>query len=178
MHEFVSGRLCLDFLGTLKWRRTDRVELLEHPADLSEWAIAAGVVDGAIAAGRAELAMLIALREASYRVLAAVLAPNEGPPVAGDRVLVNRMASNRPVDIRMRPDGSIHRSGSAEQLAGTLARDLLDLLGDPSLGRVRECGQGECTRLFVDMSRGLSRRWCTMAECGNRSKVAAFRSRQ
>jgi predicted RNA-binding Zn ribbon-like protein len=43
---------------------------------------------------------------------------------------------------------------------------------------VRECLNEECTRLFVDLSRSANRRWCGMAECGNRHKVANYRKRQ
>jgi predicted RNA-binding Zn ribbon-like protein len=31
--------------------------------------------------------------------------------------------------------------------------------------------------LFLDTSRSHTRRWCSMEQCGNRSKVAAFNAR-
>jgi len=47
----------------------------------------------------------------------------------------------------------------------------------PDAARIRQCGDPPCTRLFVDTSRARSRRWCDMAGCGNRAKVAGFRAR-
>ncbi|TQS31244.1 CGNR zinc finger domain-containing protein [Microbispora sp. KK1-11] len=47
-----------------------------------------------------------------------------------------------------------------------------------SSARVRECARPECTRLFVDRSRGGTRHWCGMEECGNRVKAANYRSRK
>jgi predicted RNA-binding Zn ribbon-like protein len=39
-----------------------------------------------------------------------------------------------------------------------------------------KCCDG-CDRLFVDLSRNRSRRWCDMQRCGNRDKVRRFRLR-
>nr|WP_250475193.1 CGNR zinc finger domain-containing protein [Caballeronia sp. GAFFF1] len=39
----------------------------------------------------------------------------------------------------------------------------------PTLWNVRECGA--CSWLFLDLSRSKSRRWCSMATCGNRVKA-------
>jgi predicted RNA-binding Zn ribbon-like protein len=43
---------------------------------------------------------------------------------------------------------------------------------------MKECANDECTRLFVDLSRSGARRWCGMAECGNRHKAATYRQRK
>jgi predicted RNA-binding Zn ribbon-like protein len=43
--------------------------------------------------------------------------------------------------------------------------------------RLRVCEGVNCSLLFVDQSRALARRWCSMAKCGNRSKQASLRSR-
>ncbi|WP_371263350.1 MULTISPECIES: CGNR zinc finger domain-containing protein [unclassified Pseudomonas] len=42
---------------------------------------------------------------------------------------------------------------------------------------VRQCEAHDCVLLFHDLSKSHRRRWCSMATCGNRMKVAAFRSR-
>lgn len=36
---------------------------------------------------------------------------------------------------------------------------------------IRECEGSQCTWLFLDLSRGHSRRWCSMTSCGNREKA-------
>jgi predicted RNA-binding Zn ribbon-like protein len=64
------------------------------------------------------------------------------------------------------------------QLLTSLAVDVLTLLADDeALGRLRECENADCTRLYVDTSRAGTRRWCGMSGCGNRAKVARFRER-
>ncbi|MFD0660841.1 CGNR zinc finger domain-containing protein [Thermocatellispora tengchongensis] len=55
------------------------------------------------------------------------------------------------------------------------AAELLSELGEL---RVRECAFPECTRVFIDRSRGGNRQWCGMEECGNRVKAANYRSRK
>ena len=49
---YVSGRRCLDFVGTLKWRQSARQELLTDPELLSDWAVQAGMLDAGIGCGR------------------------------------------------------------------------------------------------------------------------------
>jgi predicted RNA-binding Zn ribbon-like protein len=43
--------------------------------------------------------------------------------------------------------------------------------------RIKICQGASCSSIFVDRSRGSSRRWCSMAICGNRSKQASLRGR-
>ena len=43
------------------------------------------------------------------------------------------------------------------------------LLGQPVMSNVRECAA--CSWLFLDLSKSRSRRWCSMATCGNRAKA-------
>jgi CGNR zinc finger protein len=49
---------------------------------------------------------------------------------------------------------------------------------DGSWKRFRECGSPDCRSVFYDRSKNHSGRWCTMAECGNRAKVRAYRERE
>ena len=42
---------------------------------------------------------------------------------------------------------------------------------------MKACEGPACTLLFADHTRGHTRRWCSMALCGNRAKQAAYRHR-
>jgi predicted RNA-binding Zn ribbon-like protein len=42
---------------------------------------------------------------------------------------------------------------------------------------IRACEGSACTILFLDRTKAHARRWCSMAICGNRAKVAAYRAR-
>ncbi|MEY9873396.1 hypothetical protein ABH931_002878 [Streptacidiphilus sp. MAP12-33] len=44
--------------------------------------------------------------------------------------------------------------------------------------RLRHCEAPDCVRVFVDLSRNRSRRYCDSRTCGNRLHVAAYRARQ
>src|SRR5438270_5320885 len=69
------------------------------------------------------------------------------------------------------PDAS---EAAAEALASPLRpilRSAAELLTSGERGDVRECAAGDCTWLFLDRSRNRTRRWCSMATCGNRAKA-------
>src|SRR3978361_1395048 len=70
-HVFVSGNPAFDFVGTLKWRRSDPEELLVDPAALTEWIAESGLVSEPPAVGNHELGSARELREALYEVVAA-----------------------------------------------------------------------------------------------------------
>jgi len=63
--------------------------------------------------------------------------------------------------------------------AGPLAPALLapvlwsagDLLAGAVHRHVRRCANERCLWLFLDQSKGGTRRWCDMASCGNRAKA-------
>src|SRR5271156_6216320 len=57
-----------------------------------------------------------------------------------------------------------------------LARAAAALLTDPDLARVRRCAGADCRWLFLDLTKNRTRRWCTMALCGNRAKIHRFRA--
>ncbi len=172
----VGGRLSLDFVGTLTERRHEPGEQLSEPERLSDWARAAGIVDAPVEVTPAELGYAVAFRESLYRVLTA--SSGEHQLRAADIAALNRAARYAPVVLTLGWSGSLRRRGDVQAVIATVVRDALELLGGDQANRVRECDRPECTRLYLDTSRTRNRRWCDMAECGNRAKVAAFRRRQ
>ncbi|MFD1541062.1 CGNR zinc finger domain-containing protein [Nonomuraea guangzhouensis] len=173
---FISGNLGLDLAGTVQHRRSDRTDLLRDPAELARWTVEAGILDEPPAAGDAELAAGKTLREAIYRLAVGVVAL---PSSSGeDRRLVNQVAAGPPASVRLNGAGRVEREGDLDAALSTVAREAVQLLGGPQAVQIKECGGEVCTRLYVDASRGSSRRWCDMHECGNRAKAAGFRARQ
>jgi predicted RNA-binding Zn ribbon-like protein len=61
--------------------------------------------------------------------------------------------------------------------AGAMATSLAIVLGGPSHDRLGVCSAPACDRVYVDISRNGTRRFCSTA-CQNRVKAAAFRERQ
>jgi predicted RNA-binding Zn ribbon-like protein len=58
-----------------------------------------------------------------------------------------------------------------------VAEAAADLLCHADLSLVRKCENPACVRYFYDVSKNHARRWCSMAVCGNRMKVAAYHRR-
>ncbi len=73
--------------------------------------------------------------------------------------------------------GFLAKEEGLEWLLAAIARSGAELIAEGTASRLRQCGNKNCQVLFYDDSRTHRRRWCSMAHCGNRSKVAAFASR-
>lgn len=61
--------------------------------------------------------------------------------------------------------------------AGSMATGVATVLGSPAHDRLGVCSAPACDRVYVDVSRNGTRRFCSIA-CQNRVKAAAFRERQ
>lgn len=58
-----------------------------------------------------------------------------------------------------------------------IAQSMALLVSEEDFTHVKACEGHVCSLLFLDKTRRHARRWCSMAICGNRAKVAAFRTR-
>ncbi|GAA2855509.1 CGNR zinc finger domain-containing protein [Nonomuraea rubra] len=180
-----GGRVCLDFVNTLRDRWDVPRETLEEPEDLVRWLHGAGlVVPGARLPAQPGAALRSArlLREAIDR--AVLGAAGGGLPALADVDTINEAvaAAPRPLLQLVIADGRLEQR--AERLAGDVvaglglvARDAAELLLSPEVGRVRVCGSDRCALRFVDRSQGGRRRWCSMSRCGNRTKVRRHQER-
>ncbi|MGH3760306.1 CGNR zinc finger domain-containing protein [Actinophytocola sp.] len=61
--------------------------------------------------------------------------------------------------------------------AASMATALAIVLGNPAVDRLGICNAAGCDRIYVDISRNGTRRFCSTA-CQNRVKAAAFRARR
>jgi predicted RNA-binding Zn ribbon-like protein len=60
-----------------------------------------------------------------------------------------------------------------------LARQIAHFLSEAHLPDLHRCAnKTSCVLFFYDTTKNHRRRWCSVASCGNRHKVAAFRRRQ
>jgi predicted RNA-binding Zn ribbon-like protein len=131
-------------------------------------------VSGAVTAG--DLRAAVALRDAIWAALDARMA---GAPLPGPALdVVNAHAAGQPVAWHATADGRRVRTlpVTVHQVLTSCAADAVDVLTGPA-DRLRQCGSDDCFLVFVDTSRSGRRRWCSMERCGNRAKVAGFRSR-
>jgi len=68
----------------------------------------------------------------------------------------------------------VAREGGLDWLLAAVARSGAEIVAEGARARLRVCANPSCGMFFYDNSRTRRRRWCSMAVCGNRSKVAAF----
>ena len=175
--KFRGGHVALDLAATLAARRREQPrELLQSPHDLARWLVAAGLTAGVPTATDADLARARTLREVLYRLAVARARHERLSP--SDRRLLNRCAAGQAAAPQLGADGRTHVTGSVTSLLVSIARDGVELLGGEQAARIRQCAGETCALLFVDGSRAGARRWCSMAGCGNKAKVADFRRRE
>jgi len=97
----------------------------------------------------------------------------------GSLFALNRCLEALTTALRLRTEGHELRLETTRRHTGTagylapVAKELADLLLGGSPTRVRQCAGDGCGLWFRDTSKNGSRRWCSMARCGNRAKVAA-----
>jgi predicted RNA-binding Zn ribbon-like protein len=70
------------------------------------------------------------------------------------------------------------RGGAVEAALARIALIVRDAMVSGEWARLKACPADDCQWAFYDRSRNRSRTWCDMQDCGNRSKVRAFRARK
>ena len=179
---FVADNLALDFINTQYGIGAKHCDCLADDQCVLAWLEAAGQLPQQIhQAPKGLLALARQLREAAKLLVEAAKAGR-----AGDTGVINRVLElGRPIS-ELQWDGDSasfkvvrrQRDADAASLLEPVAQALVTLLTKEQLALVRQCEADDCTLLFHDLTKSHRRRWCSMAGCGNRMKVAAFRSRQ
>ncbi|MHC3472645.1 CGNR zinc finger domain-containing protein [Streptomyces sp. 7R007] len=181
-----GGRVCLDFVNTLRDRWKEPRETLREPDDVARWLRGAGLLTDRPRTGDVPVSALssaVTLREAIDR---AVLRVAGGAlPAPADIAVINEAsaAAPRPTLHLVVRDGRLESSSTAQVAEGTIvglglvAQDTIELLLSPEIRRVRVCGSEHCALRFVDRSPARNRRWCSMTRCGNRTKVRLHQAR-
>jgi predicted RNA-binding Zn ribbon-like protein len=179
-----GGRVCLDFVNTLRDRWQVPRETLREPDDVARWLCRAGLLANRTdAVPESTLRAAVALREAIDR---AVLRVADGAlPVPADIAVLNEASATalRPAPHlvlsggRLTSSSAAHVAEDATAGLGLVAQDAIELLLSPEIRRVRICGSEHCALRFVDRSPAHNRRWCSMTRCGNRTKVRLHQAR-
>jgi predicted RNA-binding Zn ribbon-like protein len=186
----VSQRLCLEFVNTVGWRKTDQPEeRVPAPGVLLDWYAASGILDAERAAlwqsrwqERPQEALThhrraLAFREALYEIFRSRILSRRIPEDALG--LLNRTLADAPPRTHLALQGDTfgwwvppEEATSPDVLVAPIAWSAADLLTGPRADRIRQCADDRgCGWLFLDESRAGTRRWCSMGDCGNRAKA-------
>ncbi|MEU6479315.1 ABATE domain-containing protein [Streptomyces sp. NPDC047017] len=174
-HVFVCGHPALDFAATLRARRTAQFEMFVTPDRLDAWFLESGVVDAVTPSEQADVDRATALREAVYQLVTARRLGEAYDTGALD--LLNGTARQAAAVPQLTQEGR-RTEASPQEVLSALARQAVELLSGPDVPLLKECGNPECTRIYIDRSRGIRRQWCGMESCGNKIKAAAYRARK
>ena len=176
-----GGRLCLDFVNTAN-RGGDGIEreFLEDHDDLLAWGRHVGLLasgqQGETDAGA--LRSCLALRESLHRLLSPV---SRGEPASDDIERLNKAMALGARHARLvASEGGVNYDGGVRieaWLMGPVAWSASELLTSGQIDHVNTCPGNHCGWLFLDTSRGHTRRWCSMTTCGNRAKARAHYER-
>jgi predicted RNA-binding Zn ribbon-like protein len=188
--ELCGGHPALDFVNTVGGQRgTAPREELPRFVDLVAWASQAGVVTATEAKAlnreavahpkEAERALerARAFRESLYRLLLAQVKAH--PPLPADVAVLEgevqkALAARRLQSVAGRFSWTAPGVALMDTVVPRLALDSSELLTSGTLERVRICeatSTDGCGWLFLDETRNHSRRWCSMATCGNTHKA-------
>lgn len=192
-HDLLGGRLCLDFANTVSWHDSSEKsqELLTSYERLVNWSLKANILkkqqslsllkkaESQPSKAKEVLQQAIELRESIYQIFSSV--SNNETPASKELSILNEALGNAYGMIRVVPGEnkfSLEFLNGEETLDGMLppiVQSAIDILiSEKELSRVKKCEGYPCGWLFLDTSRNRSRRWCSMADCGNRAKAKRF----
>ncbi|MFE0254414.1 CGNR zinc finger domain-containing protein [Streptomyces sp. NPDC059010] len=174
-HVFVCGNPALDFAATLRARRSVRFEMLVTPDRLNAWYVESGIVDAVSPGQEADVEQARTVREAAYQLVTARRLGEEYDRAA---LTVVNNAARRPSAVPQLTPSGRWTQATPEEALSLVARHAVELLSGPDVPLLKECGNPECTRTYIDRSRGTRRQWCGMDSCGNKIKAAAYRARR
>lgn len=201
----VADDPALDFLNSVANPWGSWIEWIENGQDFLEWLEKAGLVPASVVkqvkkdASQKELdgvaAQALKLRE-WFRDF---VHKHAGRPLKssalGELSTINRILardnSYRQIEVgNLSKEGKVTknsvlqwtqirrwRSLSPDALLLPLAEAMGDLICHADFEHVKICEDPTCSLWFNDVSKNHTRRWCSMAVCGNRAKAAAHRAK-
>ncbi|CUK09115.1 Conserved protein containing a Zn-ribbon-like motif%2C possibly RNA-binding [Achromobacter sp. 2789STDY5608615] len=179
---FVGDDLALDFINSEFGVGAAHHDCFADDEAVLAWLQLAGVLpDDVGVAPKGLRALALRLRDNARSLVHA--AKHEG---ASDASVVNQVLLAGRASKELRWDDASasfkvvrqRRHDDAASFLEPIAQAVVRLLTDTQLELVRQCEAHDCTLMFHDKTKSHRRRWCSMAVCGNRMKVAAFRSRK
>ncbi|KQZ86723.1 MULTISPECIES: ABATE domain-containing protein [unclassified Pseudomonas] len=170
----------LDLLNTQMMVDGQRRDLLTSDADAAQWLeqIGFGPADEMVVGDGQLLARLRTLRDCIEDLLAARRENRVADPSALNTFLLQAVPQLVWEEAGVPLLDRFRQADATNQRLGRLAYTAAELLAEGDFSLVRKCESADCSLMFYDRTKSHKRRWCSMALCGNRHKVAEFRKRR
>ncbi|MEC3953968.1 ABATE domain-containing protein [Nocardia sp. CDC153] len=145
-------------------------ERLDTPARLRLWLQAADFDIPHVSS--TDLHHALELREAIYRIGSAITAGKHPNPTDVDTLNAIAAAGHAKAVLEQgkRAQWHLTKTSPVRDALSILATNAIHTLGGPTRPRIKSCEGPGCAGLYVDTSRALNRRWCSMNTCGNKAK--------
>lgn len=184
---FIGENLALDFVNTQRMRDGQGVDDLKDYATLVLWLAQAHALNptrtkaalkrGQSTAGKRLHNQAHTLREALRAMAEHIVADKPAPQSSLDAI--NEVLRHGATYVQVeRKRGALEKCAHADhlepvQLLVPIAEAAADLLCQGNFSLVKKCDNPHCVLYFYDTTKNHTRRWCSMAGCGNRMKAAA-----
>lgn len=155
--------LGLDLVDTVYRLAGTTIDLLETMASTRDWLVAAGL-------GEPDPGDLELVRDSLLTARRALRDALERHDVTRLNDVLRHGRVELAVTSGLEPRRTLVADSPHWQPAVAAGSSVLDLLGS-SPERVRNCENPACMLWFYDATRNGTRRWCSMATCGNRMKA-------
>jgi predicted RNA-binding Zn ribbon-like protein len=183
--SLIGGRLALDFANEgspkrpMSWEELVLFLEATHVISTERSALLLELPENDPQAAHALLQRATSFRASLRQILRALLRRQAPPAEAVESI--NELLRITEGHDELRHGGDrwriefVAREDGLEWLLAAVARSAAEIVAEGSADtHVRVCANPECGLYFYDASRTSRRRWCAMAVCGNRHKVASF----
>ena len=180
--DFIGDHLAIDFVNTVRVVGGEVTDTLQSDGDVKVWLGLAAVPVAAKPAPWPAGTLLEAarrLREATLKAIEAKKAGSRPSLKVINSFLESsashgRLVAHAESGLEFR---RVYHGETPEEYLLPVTEAVAELLAEGDFDLVRQCASERCVLWFYDRTKGHGRRYCTSAGCGNRAKVAAYRSR-
>lgn len=186
---FVGEHLCADFINTQISANGQNIDLLENFYDLVAWLHQAHVLSDMQAQeslaswdNTPAAAQVLTAAKQLRQTIQAIIANHATAKIiaqstldALNQLLVHYVGFHQLVTTQKGIELHFHPvTRQAIDLMMPIAQAASDLVCNNGFSHIRKCENPVCPLYFLDTSKNHTRRWCSMAICGNRMKATAF----
>lgn len=144
-------------------------------AGLARWMERLGLPAGETEVTETDRRRAVELREA---LRALMRENNGGEPDPAARSVIERVAAHCPLVLGFDESGAPGLRPGRDGVVGLMGQVLgivVEAAREGTWPRLKSCHDHRCEWAFYDRARNRSGRWCSMAVCGTRSKMRAYR---